>query len=259
MIEKLLNDKLGFAVNEWPLPAGKTGIIFVHGAGGSHLMWLGQLSFFRKDYNPVAVNLPGHILSPGPARTAVKDYAEFVLALADALKLDRFLLAGLSMGGAISQYLALHFPDRLLAVALLSTGAKLKVMPDLFHLIRENWPEYLKLFPQFAFSKNAPKSVVEQSLKELARIDPVSAEADFRACDGFDVIGQVKNIRLATLIISASQDLLTPPKYSDYLASQIPGSKLVRIENAGHIVNLEKPAEVNSALGGFFKSIQEKK
>jgi pimeloyl-ACP methyl ester carboxylesterase len=259
MIEKLLNDKLGFAVNEWPLPPAKTPIIFVHGAGGSHLMWLGQLAFFKKEFNPVAVNLPGHNLSPGPARTAIKDYAEFVIAVADALKLERFLLTGLSMGGAISQYLALHFPERIIALALLSTGARLKVMPDLFKIIRNNWNQYLEMFPQFAFSKNAPKAVVEQSLKELTKIDPLSVESDFRACDGFDVLEQVKNISLPTLIISADQDLLTPPKYSDYLASQIKGSRLVRIANAGHIVNLEKPTEVNHALAEFFKTALEKK
>ena len=255
MMKKIINENYGFAVSDWPLPENRTPVVFVHGAGGSHLMWIGQLAYFRRDFSPVAVSLPGHNLSPGPACTSVKDYADFVVGTADRLKFQKFLLVGLSMGGAISQQIALAHPDRLIAMALVSTGAKLKVMPDLFKLIRDNWPGYLEAFPKFAFGKNAPKAVVEQSVKELSKMSRLSAESDFRACDGFDVTGEIKNIRTPTLIISAAQDLLTPTKYSDYLQSQIPGSKLVRIQDAGHVVNLEKASEVNIALREFFNGI----
>jgi len=253
MVEKIIGDKFGLAAGEWPLAEGKTPVIFVHGAGGSHLMWLGQLVYFRRDYAPVALNLPGHGLSPGPACKQIKDYADFVLGAADALKFDKFLLVGLSMGGAISQHIAIHRQDRLLGLVLMSTGAKLKVMPYIFKVIRDDWPAYLKLFPSFAFGKNAPKAVVVQSVAELAKINPESAESDFRACDVFDVQQELAQIRTPTLIISAAGDLLTPPKYSDFLHSQIAGSRLVRIEDAGHIVNLEKPNEVNQALKDFFR------
>ena len=259
MMEKLLNNKYSVTAPELPLPPGKPAIIFVHGAGGSHMMWLGQLAYFKKDFNPMAVDLPGHALSPEPACMAVKDYADFVLGAADALGLDKFFLVGLSMGGAISQYIALHSPGRLLGLVLMSTGARLKVMPEIFKMIRENWEAYLKLFPTFAFGKNAPPAVVEQSLKELAKCEPKSAECDFMACDAFNVQEEVKNIKTPTLIISAADDRLTPPKYSDFLHSQIDGSQLVRISDAGHIVNLEKPNEVNHALRDFFRSLLEKK
>jgi pimeloyl-ACP methyl ester carboxylesterase len=255
MIEKLIDEKYGFAVSDWPLVENHTPIVFVHGAGGSHLMWIGQLAYFKKDFNPVAVSLPGHNLSPGPAFTAVRDSAEFVIGVADRLNFKKFLLVGLSMGGAISQQIALSHPDRLMGLSLISTGSRLKVTPDLFKLIRENWPGYMAAFPQFAFGKNAPKAVVEQSVKELSKISPLSAEADFRACDAFDLSNEIKNIKTPTLIISAAQDLLTPTKYSDYLQSQIPGSKLVRIQDAGHVVNLEKAGEVNIALREFFSAI----
>jgi len=259
MIEKVINEKFGVGVAEWPLPDSKPAIIFVHGAGGSHQMWLGQLAFFRKDYNPVAINLPGHGLSPGPACDTVKAYADFVLACADALNIQRFILVGLSMGGAISQQIALDAPERLIGLALLSTGAKLKVMPEIFKMIRENYQQYVSLYPGFAFSKNVPKAVVEESMKVVAAMAPESADADFRACDAFNLKDEIKNIKTPTLIISASDDVLTPPKYQDYIASQIQGSKLVRISGAGHVSNLEKPHEVNSALKEFVKEVLEKK
>jgi pimeloyl-ACP methyl ester carboxylesterase len=181
-----------------------------------------------------------------------------VLTCADALNIQRFILVGLSMGGAISQQIALLAPERLIGLELLSTGAKLKVIPEIFRLIRENYNQYVSLYPTMAFSKNAPKAVVEESMKVTAMIDPASADADFRACDAFNLKDQIKDIKTRTLVISASDDVLTPPKYQDYIASQIQGSKLVRVSGAGHVSNLEKPHEVNSALKEFVKEVLEK-
>lgn len=259
MIEKIINDKFGVGVSQWPLLDDRPSIIFVHGAGGSHHMWIGQLARFRNDYNPVAVNLPGHGLSKGPACDTVKGYAQFVLDAADALNIKRFILVGLSMGGAVSQQIAIDAPERLIGVALLSTGARLKVMPEIFKMIRENYKAYVNLYPSFAFSKNAPKPVVEESIRLVGMMDPATAEADFRACDAFNLVDQVKMIKTPVLVISASADVLTPPKYSDYLATQIPVARLVRVQDAGHVVNLEKPGEVDRALAEFFEEVLEKK
>ncbi len=259
MMEKVIRGKYGAGFGNSAKDSDQPALMFVHGAGGSHLMWLGQLAHFSKAYRPIAINLPGHGLSPGEGCQLIEDYAEFVLGLADELKLDKFILAGLSMGGAISQAIALKAPDRLTGLVLLSTGAKLKVMPELFKLLREDWPAYLKMFPQFAFSKNASPKIIELAVKELAQREPLVVEADFRACDRFNLTEQVKQIKVPCLIISAMQDLLTPPKYMDYLHAQIAGSRLVRIEDAGHIVNLEKPAEVNKSLGEFFEEVVKKR
>jgi len=258
MFQQLINGKFGVTAGKWPIDPDKTTIVFVHGATASHMMWIPQLVHFRKEYNTIAVDLPGHGLSPGPAFKTVSGYADFVLAAADALKIGRFILVGLSMGGAISQQIALNAPDRLIALVLMSTGVRLRVMPELFKTIRENWPGFIELFPSFALSKNASKIVIEASKQELRKMTPSVAECDFYACDAFDVKEKVKGIKLTTLIVSASEDVLTPPKYSDYLSGQIAGSRLVRIENAGHVVNLEKPQEVNKVLEEFFNQLPVK-
>lgn len=253
MVEKLIGEKFGAEFGDWPVGDDKPAIIFVHGAGGSHLMWLGQLAYFRKQYHTVSVNLPGHGLSPDKGLESIGGYADFVLDFADQIKLRRFLLVGLSMGGAIAQEIALKSPDRISGLVLISTGARLKVMPEIFKMIRENWPAYLQMFPKFAFSKNVKEAVLKLALEDLSRRAPAVVEADFRACDSFDRREQVNGIQTPTLLISARLDLLTPPNYMDFLHSRIAGSKLVRIEDAGHIVNLEKPEEVNRALSDFFR------
>jgi pimeloyl-ACP methyl ester carboxylesterase len=74
---------------------------------------------------------------------------------------------------------------------------------------------------------------------------------DFLACDKFNYMDKVENIEYRTLIICGKEDLLTPVKYSQYLKQKIKNSELYIIEEAGHMVMLEKPNEVNQIIERF--------
>ena len=74
---------------------------------------------------------------------------------------------------------------------------------------------------------------------------------DFIACDQADITEEVKGIEMPTLIICGMDDRLTPPEYSVYLNRAIRGSKVVSVPDAGHMVTLEKPEEVNRAIEAF--------
>ena len=74
---------------------------------------------------------------------------------------------------------------------------------------------------------------------------------DFYACEQLDIRGKVRAITQPTLIICATEDVLTPPGKSLYLNQAIQGSTLVTIPDAGHMVTLEKPEEVNRAIESF--------
>jgi 3-oxoadipate enol-lactonase len=78
---------------------------------------------------------------------------------------------------------------------------------------------------------------------------------DLQACDKFDLLARIKEIKIPCLIFSGTQDKLTVPECQDYLHEQIPGSKLIRFENAGHLLNLEKPKDVNKAIEEFIDSL----
>jgi len=80
--------------------------LLIHGAGDSRLIWPGSLRRLP-EADAIALDLPGHGKSPGPARDQVEDYAADVIALLDALRIDRAVLCGHSMGGAIAQQIAL--------------------------------------------------------------------------------------------------------------------------------------------------------
>src|SRR5574341_24760 len=78
----------------------KPPLILIHGAGSSHLDWPPELRRM-KNYNVLALDLPGHGRSDEQGRTRIEDYAVAVLAFMDAFTLDRAVLVGHSMGGAI--------------------------------------------------------------------------------------------------------------------------------------------------------------
>ena len=236
------------------LPNRRT-IVFVHGSGGSHQMWIPQMEYLSLKYNTVAINLPGHGLGQRKGETTITAYVNAVQDLIDGLDLKKVVLAGLSMGGAITQEFALTYPERLSAIILFSTGANLKVMPQIFDIIRNNFEAYVSFLPQFAFAKSTPQEVIRSVLEEARKRDPEVVYGDFQACDKFDLLARVREIKLPCLIFSGTEDKLTVPKYQDYLHEQISGSKLIRFENAGHILNLERPKDVNKAIEEFVVSL----
>ena len=238
-----------------PEDGSKPALILVHGAGGAATLWLNQLRHFKPKRSTLALFLPGHGPEGGPGRESIAEYVEAIRAFLDETKLERVVLAGLSMGGAISQLFALTYPERLAGLVLASTGAKLKVLPLIFETIAKDFEGYLKLMGQFSFSRSAPEEVKQLVLEEAREQKPSVVLDDFRACDAFDVRERLSEIRVPTLVLSGEEDLLTPPKYSDYLVQHIPGAKLVRFPQAGHLLPVEKPEEFNAAIEKFLEEL----
>jgi pimeloyl-ACP methyl ester carboxylesterase len=132
-------------------------------------------------------------------------------------------------------------------------------MPQLFDVIRKDFEAYVNFLPQFAFARSTPKEIIEPVLREARKRNPDVVYGDFQACDKFDLLSRVQEIKVPCLIFSGMEDKLTVPKFQDYLHEQIAGSKLVRLDNAGHILNLEKPREVNQAIEEFIDSLPKGK
>jgi pimeloyl-ACP methyl ester carboxylesterase len=86
-------------------------------------------------------------------------------------------------------------------------------------------------------------------------VSPAVVHDDFWAANQFDAMDRVGGIRTPTLIICGEEDRLTPVKYSEYLHEQIPGSQLVVIPHAGHLVVLEAPRATNGAIAAFLRTL----
>lgn len=251
-MEELELKGFGFIAGTWPFDPGRASLVFIHGAGGGARLWTAQVTGLSGRANTAALYLPGHGPSAGPARDSIKAYAESVLDFIDKTGVPNPVAVGLSMGGAITLQLLLDFPDRFRAGILVSTGAKLRVMPQIFDAIERDYSGFLEMIERFSISKKTDPSLVRAVLEDAARCDPAVASGDFRACDSFSVMDLLGEISVPVLVITAEDDLLTPPKYGEYLERGISGASRVHVMDGGHMVSAEKPEEVNRAIIEFF-------
>ena len=242
---------VAFTCGRWPLDPGRSTLVFIHGAGESSLLWDAQVEGLKERANTVALDLPGHGRSGGRAPQAVTDYAEVLVDFITAIGAPRPIPCGLSMGGAVTQQLLLDHAARFQAGVIVSSGARLRVLPSLLDQIAADMRGYAEMIDRLGFSEKTPAAVKRPFLEDSLKADPRVAHGDFKACDDFDVMQRLGAIRAPVLVISAEDDSLTPPKYAEFLEQHIPGSTRAHIRDAGHFVPIEKPSEVNAAISAF--------
>ena len=178
-------------------------------------------------------------------------YAVHVHAFIKELRLPKIFLVGHSMGGAITQTLALRYPEVLKAIVLVGTGARLKVLPSILEGIQSHFEATVEMITRLAFSQKASPKLIERGIEYLMRCPPNVLYGDYRACDRFDLMDEIGKIELPTLVVCGEDDQLTPVKFSEFLHSRIRGSTLRVLPGAGHMVMLESPEAFNEALRAF--------
>lgn len=236
------------------LEAAGIPVLFCHGSGGRHHHWAYQIKGLKgKGINPLAVDLPGHSRSKGLPFNKINNYRDWLRCFARAAALDQFIVAGHSMGGAIALSYALEFPDEVAGLILVGSGGRLRVLPALLEALKDGTVP--PSFADYLYSPNTADGLVENGKKEIAETAASIYYADLTACDKFDVMDSLPNIDKPVLIICGGEDRLTPVKYSTYLQQALPKAELVIIDGAGHMVMLEKPDEVNSAIIAFVNTM----
>lgn len=229
-------------------------VVFIHGSGWNTHMWSGQKDYLAASMEVMLVDLPGHGKSTGKGFQSVEEYRNVIHEALKEIGADSIFVAGHSLGGAIALSLALACPDMLKGMILIGTGARLKVLPQILDSIIENKEETVRHTVEMAFSQKTPTTLKNQAFHEVIRCPAEVISGDFHACNGFDVMDSLKKIAVPTLIICGADDALTPPKYSRFLNYAINGSKMVLIEDAGHMVMMEKPIELSKTIEEFVRN-----
>jgi pimeloyl-ACP methyl ester carboxylesterase len=231
--------------------AGCPTLVLIHGAGGTRLHWPAELRQLA-GASVYTIDLPGHGRSGGQGNDTIMGYAKAVAAFLQAVGTRPAIIAGHSMGGAITMTLALD-SDCVTGAVLVGTGARLRVAPAILEGIPTNFERSVELITRFAWSRGALPRLIELGKRALLDTGPDVLLGDFSACDRFDVMERLEKIKVPTLVISSSADQLTPVKYGRFLAGRIPNARLAVIENAGHMMMLEQPDEVAKAVQKFLE------
>lgn len=244
-----------FAAGCWPLNPDLETILFIHGSGGTNILWQAQVNALADKVNAIAVNLPGHGGSDGGGMDRMDDYAKSVSGFMKSIDVKNPVICGLSIGGAIVLQLLMDDPDAYKGGIVINSGAKLKVMPLVFETLEKDYSAFVKSMYSFGISSKTDPAKLKPLADSMLACPPEVTRKDFIACDAFDVRDRLGEIKKPVLVMTASEDMLTPVKYGQYLADRIAGAKIRNIEDAGHLSPIEKPEAVVKAICDFMNNL----
>ncbi|MBB3261250.1 pimeloyl-ACP methyl ester carboxylesterase [Paraburkholderia bannensis] len=243
-------------------------VVFVHGAQHDHSVWGLQSRYFaHHGFSVLAVDLPGHMRSAGPALTSIGALADWLDALLRVLQVEQAIVVGHSMGSLVALEFAARYPARAKAVALLATAFPMTVSPALLEAAREREPEAIELVNAWSHSTLAAKPSspgpgfwlrgMNQRLMErvAARGEPELFHTDFAACNAYaEGLASAAKVSCPARLIVGKRDLMTPPRASAAIAKVFKDAG-VRFDtvtlDAGHALMTEQPDATLDSLYDF--------
>src|SRR5215212_6174180 len=249
----------GQKINYIDAGSGPT-VILLHGLGGSSQVWQFNIGPLAEKYHVVVPDQIGFGKSDKPlVNYRIRTYVDFLDQFCKQLKIQRATLVGNSMGGWIAAMFTAAFPDRVDKLVLVDAAGyappKDLEMRTLFAL-NPTTREGMKLLTSKVFYNKAflTDAAIDQAIAaRLAAGDGYTinsiTESIIRGEDFLD--DTVKTIKRPTLIVWGRQDGLVSLADGERFNKDIAGSKLVVVDQCGHVPNVEKPGEFNAALLKF--------
>lgn len=244
-------------------------IVFLHGAQHDHSVWILQSRWFaHHGYSGLALDLPGHGRSAGPALGSVEAIAARVAEALAASGAQRLLVAGHSMGSLLALEVARRLPDRVAGVALVAAAFPMRVSDALLAATRDDAAAAMDMINVWSHSAALPAftrkpanpgpgfSNVWQNLRLMQRIaaahGPDVLPTDFAACNAYaGGIDAARALRCPALFVLGEQDQMTPPKAAQALIAACADARVVTLQGCGHAAMAERPDAVLAALRDF--------
>ncbi len=255
---------------------GRT-LILVHGFAASTHAWRPWVQRLSADYRLIAIDLPGHGLTETPAgyRATLEGNAALVDALANEAGVRRFVLAGNSMGGAVSLSYAMAHADRLDGLVLVDAagwpgedGKKAGGPPFFVGLFNNPVGHgFMKLFDPRLFAEGGLKDayldeklVTDELLKRYVDMAMGTHHRDVLLGQQSQPVKSwtpedFRRIAIPTLVMAGEQDKLIPVDDSRAIAAAIPGAKLVTYAQGGHLPMEQLPDETVRDLRAFLATL----
>jgi 3-oxoadipate enol-lactonase len=238
-------------------------ILFIHGFPFNRGTWKDQLHYFKNDNRVIAYDIRGFGDSENGSEKASMDvFADDLIGLMDALKIDQAIVCGVSMGGYILLNALERFPERISAAILCNTqsGADSIEAQDKRHLsIQKIEAGGVIDFANATIKKvltnhtlTHQRDLVEKIKQQIVSTSPKILTGTIKALlHRRDMSASLKSIKVPTLIISGADDALIPPSQSEHLFKNIPDSIFYSIDKAGHLCNVDQPKEFNKQIEKF--------
>ncbi len=238
---------------------GRPVLILSHSISTDHSMWDLQVENLLPHFQILRYDTRGHGASDATAgEYSIEMLGKDILGLADALKISQFAFCGLSLGGAIGQWVAVHAPERVTHLVLANTSPQF--------VPRTNWETRMaavrnggmsgvvdvamqRFFSPDTLAKQNPQVASIRSV--FLGTDPVGYLGCCAALRDMNHLNLLRQIKSPTLVISGDRDVATPWNgHGEILAREIPGTKTLHL-SAAHLSNLERPRSFTTGLLEF--------
>ncbi len=258
--------QIGDCVHRYEIDGAKEkpALILANSLGSDLRIWDGVVARLLPHFRVIRYDLRGHGLTEAPAPPySADDLARDAVKLLDALEINDAAVCGVSVGGLIAQAFAVNYPERVRALVLCDTGAKIataeawqqridKVRADgvdsLVQMTMERW--FAAGFRQRCATEVRGYSLM---LRQTSADGYVGTCAALRDTDLRRAVAQIKK---PTLVLCGAEDIGTPPELGRELAGAIPGAQFSLIDNAAHLPCVEQPAAVAERMMRFFREVQ---
>ncbi|HEX6209361.1 MAG TPA: 3-oxoadipate enol-lactonase [Methylomirabilota bacterium] len=245
-------------------PEGAPWLTMSNSLATTHRMWDPQIEAFTRQYRVLRYDKRGHgetEVAPGPYSFEL--LADDVLALLDALQIQRTHFVGLSMGGMTGMTMALRRPGVLRSLVLCDTTSKdplgdpalWQQRIDAVNAGGSMEPLVESTVARFLTSdtvKNRP--AIAEAVRAMVRSTPVAGYvACCQAIAKLNLTDRLREITIPTMVVVGADDPATTVPMARTIHERIAGSELVILKDAAHLSNLEQPAAFNEAVLGFLK------
>ncbi|MEA2870696.1 MAG: hypothetical protein QOH67_672 [Hyphomicrobiales bacterium] len=240
-------------------------LVLLHGLGANSMHWRFQLAGLSDAFRVVAWNAPGYILSDAfqTESPGCRDYADAVADFLGSLKLDRVNIVGNSFGSRVAQCFAVHYPARVIRLAMTGTGIGPKGMSEeeKAKIMATREAQIAKGGYGFGARVDAllAKNASEQTIALVRDVVRATNPRGFRhgvklgMADGYDPETVAGRVTAPVLMISGNEDRVNPiDKHAAVLAKAMPKAKLEILDGIGHLPEVEAPEKVNAMLRAFF-------
>ncbi|HEY3614634.1 MAG TPA: 3-oxoadipate enol-lactonase [Gaiellales bacterium] len=231
-------------------PAGAPVVVLSNSLGTTLAMWEPQMAALSERFAVLRYDHPGHGEGRGaPTARSLEELGRGVLGILDERGLERVSFCGLSLGGAVGMWLAMHAPERIDRLALACTSARFGVRASWLERAATVRAEGMDVVADrilgFWFT---PQTLADRpGLVREYRAMMVSADPEGYAgcCEALAAwepgAAALGAITAATLVLAGSEDPATPPAQAEAIRDAIPGARLHVLPGAGHLANLEQP------------------
>jgi len=231
-------------------------LVMIHGAGGCSEIWKNQTNILRSSINTLALDLPGHGKTSVKGMLKISEYTGWLKEVLENVFDFPVFLMGHSMGGAIIQEIAILYPHLVKGIILVATGPKLRVAPAFLDGLSTNFEDTVNEIMKYAYAPGVNDLWIKEGAGLMKKSGSIVVRNDFLACDGFDSLDEIGNIKTPCLVICGDKDKLSPVSLSDKLNENIRGSRLTVIPSAGHMVMIEKYKEFNESVREFVLGVE---